>query len=75
MGSCAQSVKCAGYNYTHFVKLTDIAGSQRPGYKVYLVLYVQGPHDGHVLLSETPNTDRVRNEICKFFSSKQNCIL
>lgn len=65
INTCTEKMNCNGYHYAPFAKLSGIRNSQPEGYKVRMGLYVQGPHDGHILLSSSPNTDSVY-EIGKF---------
>lgn len=48
------------YDYTKFVKLSDIRNSQPDGYIARIVVYLLGARDAHILLSTTdhPNFDR-----------------
>lgn len=48
------------YDYRHFVKISDIKGSQPDGYILRIIIYIQGARDGNILLatSDHPNYER-----------------
>lgn len=66
LDTCNKNVYCNGYNYKRFVKVSDIRHSRPRGFKLRMVVYVQGPHDGHILLSSSDNNQDSVYEIGKF---------